>query len=161
MSDTIEITRKNAAKAFQDADNKGKKLLRDLLGEKNIYENIMERVQSYQDACEVHGCEPVQIKVTGGGLDDGDIDSLNAIAELFLIYKVMNEGKKPTWGNSTPPKHYPYFDLSSGVGLSFGGCGDGSSVSSVGSRLCIVNDSKKATYIGKQFTSIFKRLMTF
>ncbi|WP_080902933.1 hypothetical protein [Parabacteroides sp. Marseille-P3160] len=49
---TIELTVKNVRKAFKEADEKGRKLLRNLCGEDVFSSSITDRVRSYEDACE-------------------------------------------------------------------------------------------------------------
>ena len=38
----------------------------------------------------------------------------NAYEKLKLIVKVLNDGWKPNWADSTQYKHYPYFKLNDG-----------------------------------------------
>lgn len=59
-SKELKISAENALTAYKNADNNGKKLLENLFG-KEVFapKNVMERVKTYEDACEVLGISPV------------------------------------------------------------------------------------------------------
>jgi hypothetical protein len=86
-----------------------------------------------------------------------DIDSLEADKELAdkelaVIAKAVRQGNElgDYW-------YYPWFNSArSASGFSFYVCDVARGSSCVGSRLC-VETSEKATYMGKQFLSIYNR----
>lgn len=154
---TIEITKDNAAKAYNEADDKGKKLLISLLGTDIIpLKNIIDRIKTFEDACVVLGIrDDYELEVKGTkGLTD-DIKSIVAYSKLIIIARALNEGWKADWNDTDQLKWIPWFEKSkSGFGLSYGGCDDWGSTTDVGSRLCY-KTSELAEYAGKQFESIY------
>jgi hypothetical protein len=112
-------------------------------------------VKTYEEACKKEGVDPVQ-NLPFPKPKTGDQKALNAAAKLFVIARAINkqdnDGKewKPDWTNSREWKHYPWFNLSSGSGLSCGDYGGGRSHSYVGSRLCFKTE-EGAEYAGRTF----------
>lgn len=122
---------------------------------------ITDRVKTFEDACEVVGTIPENVKslISYSGIDT-DMKASVAHMKLQIIARALNEGWKPDWTKSSEYKYHPWFNFSSGSGLSFRGCGCRYSYSGVGSRLCF-KSSELATYAGKQFTDLYKDFMTF
>ncbi len=167
MCKTLTIEKKNAIRAYNEADDKGKKLLTDLLGEKAVTpDKITDVVKTFEDACAALGLEPGMILpfMHGDALAD-DIVSIQAFAKLTVIARALNEGWQPDWNNSTQAKYYPYFKYngggsgSSGFGLSdYGYVCDGT-YTGLGSRL-VFKSAELATYAGTQFTDIYNDFLT-
>jgi hypothetical protein len=81
--------------------------------------------------------------------------------KLMIIYKAINNGWKPDWGNRSQYKYYPWFwVLSSGFGFSDSGCRITYTFTTVGSRLC-TDTSDKAIYIAKQFEAEYKDYLLY
>lgn len=80
--------------------------------------------------------------------------------KLGIIYDAINkiEGFVPDWTNRSQWKYYPWFDLSSGSGLSYDVYVYVGSHSLVGSRLCCGSE-ELAEYIGNQFKDLYEDLM--
>jgi hypothetical protein len=155
MSDTIEITRKSAIKAHGEADKAGKKLLENLLGADNLKpKSVMDRIKSYEDACEDQGIAP------GSDLPyPGKDHYLNDYQKMVTIAKSLNEGWTPDWSNGREYKYYPWFEWK-GAGFGFSSSysffvGTGTSV---GSRLCF-KSRELAVYAGKQFQDLYNQFM--
>ena len=53
--ENLTISKENAIKAFEGANEKGKTLLRNLFGEKVFVKDIMERIDSLKSALEYNG----------------------------------------------------------------------------------------------------------
>lgn len=51
---TLNVDKKNALKAWREADNKGKQMLENLYG-KEIFanQNVMDRIKTFEDAMDV------------------------------------------------------------------------------------------------------------
>ena len=155
--ETLNIEKKNAQNAFKKANKEVKALLVELFGEKTFSEKITDRVKTFEDAwelVEVTSNQDILLKYNG---QDGDMLAAQAHLKLSIIAKALNEGWKPDWTNSSEYKHYPYFNMTSGFGLS---CHDyvfTNSYSFIGSRLCF-KTAELAKYAGTQFEAIYKDL---
>ena len=118
--------------------------------------NIMDRVKTFEDACEVLGIDKLQLGVAG--LDD-DRESIEAYAKLIIIAKVLNEGWQPDWSDDDQYKYFPWFKHKSGFGLSCFDFGRWRAYTAVGSRLCF-KSAKLAEYAGTQFAEIYRDYLT-
>lgn len=159
----LTITKEAAIAAHNAADKKGKELLEILLGKDNLKPvNIMERVKTFEDACQILGINPEETVITNIP------ESLTkykkqqqAQIKLMIVAEAINEGWQPDWNNSNQYKYYPWFDMrsSAGFGFSYTDCDYAYSFTGVGSRLCF-KTRELAEYAGKQFESIYKDLLT-
>jgi hypothetical protein len=152
---TIEITPQNAIKAFQSADEKGKALLTALLGEETFKAKSKERIETFEEALEQFNIDKTEFENSCKGLTTDEV----AYRKIKLIAKALNQGWTPDWDNDNEYKHYPYFNMQSGVGFSGSYCGSWVAGTGVGSRLCY-KSSDLAIYAGKQFESIYKDFLT-
>ena len=117
--------------------------------------NIMDRVKTFDDACVT--TQPTACgTITSTRFTNGDERSVEAYKKLIIITRALNEGWTPDWKNQREYKYYPWFDLSSGSGLSFDGFGLRHSNSFVGSRLCF-KSRELAEYAGKQFKKLYEQ----
>jgi hypothetical protein len=156
---TISISLPNAKKAFNDADAKGKTLLKNLLGEDVFNGKITDLVKTYEDACELLSLDPTKILPWTQPQDDEQIAD-NAFRKLVTIAKALNEGWKPDWTNNNEWKYWPWFKVSaSGVGFSCSRYVTSRADTSLGSRLCY-KTSELAEYAGTQFEAIYNEFLT-
>lgn len=158
MQRTIETPHTKIMEHYTKADAAGKKTLHNLFGD-DILGNIMDRVKTFDDACEVLGIAPSMVSVKLGGAIpqlSQDTDSIAAYFMLIIIARALNEGWTPDWSNSSEYKYYPFFNFTAGVGFSNADCDDWSSNSTVGSRLCF-KSRELALYAGKQFETIYNQ----
>jgi hypothetical protein len=80
--------------------------------------------------------------------------------KLMIIYKAINNGWKPDWGNRSQYKYYPWFwVLSSGFGFSASHYGRTHSFTTVGSRLCF-ETKEKSDFAAEQFFNLYKEFLT-
>ena len=105
---------------------------------------ITDRVKTADDAFKIKGISISSI------INDNDTPDEIAYKILKVIIEVLNEGWVPDWKNDNQYKYYPWFDMSSGSGLSCLVYGHRHSHSDVGSRLCF-KSRELAEYAGKQF----------
>ncbi|WP_379963950.1 hypothetical protein [Epilithonimonas sp. UC225_85] len=154
---TLEITKEAALKAHDEANDKGKALLENLLGKKVFVKDIKDRIKSFDDVLDHLEIDKDEFKNECEGLSSDEI----AYKQVKLIVNALNEGWVPDWTNSSQYKYFPWFKMgsSSGSGFSYSDCADWIAVSAVGSRLCFKN-RELAEYAGKQFTDIYKQYMT-
>ena len=145
----LNITKENAQKAYNEGCSDVKKVLINLLGKETfVPANIMDRVKSFDDACKVLSVRPSDVISSSDNKDEV------AYKKLKVIIKALNEGWIPDWKNNRQYKYYPWWDLSSGSGLSLYDVFNQSSYSGVGSRLCFKSE-ELAQYAAKQFIDIY------
>jgi hypothetical protein len=156
--ETLQISKANALKAYEDANAKGKSLLENLFGTKIFLKDVKDRVKCFDDVLKENGISREDFEKSCKGLEADEI----AYRMAKLVCLTFNEGWIPDWTNSNQYKYYPYFVMgsSSGVGFSCGGYVIWNTGSRVGSRLCF-KSSDLARYAGKLFEQeIYKPLFT-
>ena len=116
MEERISIKRENVMNAYKQATEEQKALLEDLFGEKMFKpKNIMERVKTFEDACNELGEDNVLVQAyrtaefnTSGNQDD--VTDVVAYLKLRIIVAALNEGWKPTFSDGEC-RYYPWFDI--------------------------------------------------
>lgn len=152
---TLQIKQDSLLVAFRNAGKEGKQVLSDLFGKQvALYDNITDRVKSFEDACQVLGISTNVPEVKG--LPRKHQKAIIANYKLIIIAEALNEGWKPNWQDSDEYKYYPWFDMSNPAGV---GCSNTASTASgtfasIGSRLCLKN-RELAIYFGQTFTDLF------
>lgn len=152
---TLQIKQDSLLAAFRNAGKEGKQVLSDLFGKQvALYDNITDRVKSFEDACQVLGISTNVPEVKG--LPRKHQKAIIANYKLIVIAEALNEGWKPNWQDSDEYKYYPWFDMSNpaGVGCSHTHSTASSAAASIGSRLCLKN-RELAIYFGQTFTDLF------
>lgn len=152
---TLQIKQDSLLVAFRNAGKEGKQVLSDLFGKQvALYDNITDRVKSFEDACQVLGISTNVPEVKG--LPRKHQKAIIANYKLIIIAEALNEGWKPNWQDSDEYKYYPWFDMSNpaGVGCSYTGSAASGTSANFGSRLCLKN-RELAIYFGQTFTDLF------
>lgn len=152
---TLQIKQDSLLVAFRNAGKEGKQVLSDLFGKQvALYDNITDRVKSFEDACQVLGISTNVPEVKG--LPRKHQKAIITNYKLIVIAEALNEGWKPNWQDSDEYKYYPWFDMSNpaGVGYSHTHSAASHTVAYVGSRLCLKN-RELAIYFGQTFTDLF------
>lgn len=152
---TLQIKQDSLLVAFRNAGKEGKQVLSDLFGKQvALYDNITDRVKSFEDACQVLGISTNVPEVKG--LPRKHQKAIIANYKLIVIAEALNEGWKPNWQDSDEYKYYPWFDMSNpaGVGYSYTSYTASYTNASFGSRLCLKN-RELAIYFGQTFTDLF------
>lgn len=152
---TLQIKQDSLLAAFRNAGKEGKQVLSDLFGKQvALYDNITDRVKSFEDACQVLGISTNVPEVKG--LPRKHQKAIIANYKLIVIAEALNEGWKPNWQDSDEYKYYPWFDMSNpaGVGYSYTNNAASNTRASIGSRLCLKN-RELAIYFGQTFTDLF------
>ncbi len=118
---------------------------------------IIERIQSFEDACKNLGISSdISFFLN---VPTNRYKSVVAHYKLEIIAEALNESYIFDWNNSDEYKWYPRFDMtSSGFGFSDTPYCRWGTVSSVGSRLCF-KTNELATYAGTKFSNLYKDLM--
>lgn len=152
---TLQIKQDSLLVAFRNAGKEGKQVLSDLFGKQvALYDNITDRVKSFEDACQVLGISTNVPEVKG--LPRKHQKAIIANYKLIVIAEALNEGWKPNWQDSDEYKYYPWFDMSNPAGVGYSNAGDTASYTNahIGSRLCLKN-RELAIYFGQTFTDLF------
>lgn len=152
---TLQIKQDSLLVAFRNAGKEGKQVLSDLFGKQvALYDNITDRVKSFEDACQVLGISTNVPEVKG--LPRKHQKAIIANYKLIVIAEALNEGWKPNWQDSDEYKYYPWFDMSNPAGVCCSSTYHTASAASAsfGSRLCLKN-RELAIYFGQTFTDLF------
>ncbi|BFM41690.1 hypothetical protein CFS9_03310 [Flavobacterium sp. CFS9] len=155
--ETLQINKKDAIKAHDEATTKGKSLLENLLGKAVFLKSIKERIKSFDDVLSELNIVKSDFDLSCHGLESDEV----AYRKAKLVAKLFNEGWIPDWTNEDEYKYFAYFKMGSpsGVGFSYYDCDRWSARSLVGSRLAF-KSSDLAEYAGKLFEQeIYKPLM--
>lgn len=158
---TLQIKQDSLLVAFRNAGKEGKQVLSDLFGKQvALYDNITDRVKSFEDACQVLGISTNVPEVKG--LPRKHQKAIIANYKLIVIAEALNEGWKPNWQDSDEYKYYPWFDMSNpaGVGCSYALTAASYTLANFGSRLCLKN-RELAIYFGQTFTDLFNDSLLF
>lgn len=114
-----------------------------------------QTIKSFEDACKRLGIDFEHLPYLSKVPEEFHKPIL-AYYKLVIIFKAINNGWKPNWGNYNEYKYYPwYYVLSSGFGFDDSYYNCTTTGTTVGSRLC-TDTSEKAIYIAKQFEDLYK-----
>lgn len=158
--DNVEEAQDTVKKLTEDEGNGS---IFDYFYKEEDYEEITDRVKTYEDACKVLGVEPInEQNAKAQGFRSDEI----ARRKLETIAAALNEGWKPDWNNTDQYKYYPYFYIqenTKGKGYAGLSCAytDGAAASAFatfGSRLCFYA-SRLARYAGNQFTDLYEQIL--
>lgn len=158
--DNVEEAQDTVKKLTEDEGNGS---IFDYFYKEEDYEEITDRVKTYEDACKVLGVEPInEQNAKAQGFRSEEI----ARRKLETIAAALNEGWKPDWNNTDQYKYYPYFYIQENAkgkgsaGLSCAPTHDTASLTAAhfGSRLCFYA-SRLARYAGNQFTDLYEQIL--
>lgn len=158
--DNVEEAQDTVKKLTEDEGNGS---IFDYFYKEEDYEEITDRVKTYEDACKVLGVEPInEQNAKAQGFRSDEI----ARRKLETIAAALNEGWKPDWNNTDQYKYYPYFYIqenAKGKGSAGLSCANSYGTASyttayIGSRLCFYA-SRLARYAGNQFTDLYEQIL--
>lgn len=158
--DNVEEAQDTVKKLTEDEGNGS---IFDYFYKEEDYEEITDRVKTYEDACKVLGVEPInEQNAKAQGFRSDEI----ARRKLETIAAALNEGWKPDWNNTDQYKYYPYFYIQENAkgkgsaGLSFATTFNAAthSFAYIGSRLCFYA-SRLARYASNQFTDLYEQIL--
>ena len=99
MEETISIKRENVLNAYKHASEEQKALLENMFG-KDVFQpkNIMERVKTFEDACDELGEDHQYVKAYREWMriSYAECKDITAYLKLRIICAALNEGWKPT-----------------------------------------------------------------
>lgn len=158
--DNVEEAQDTVKKLTEDEGNGS---IFDYFYKEEDYEEITDRVKTYEDACKVLGVEPInEQNAKAQGFRSDEI----ARRKLETIAAALNEGWKPDWNNTDQYKYYPYFYIQENAkgkgsaGLSYAPTHLAAAFTdaSIGSRLCFYA-SRLARYASNQFTDLYEQIL--
>lgn len=151
--DELKAAKVTVLSVYEVASDETREALENIFGADKF---VPSQIRSYEDACRMLGIDPIRIeKFAFLGTEANHHYSYH---KLTVIAKALNDGWAPDWKNDDESKYYPWFDFSSGRGLSSDGCARGYASSDVGSRLCF-KSRELAEYAGKQFNDLYEDYM--
>ena len=111
MEEKISIQKENVLNAYKQASEEQKALLENMFG-KDVFQpkNIMERVKTFEDACEVLGEDHQYVKAYREWMriSYADCKDITAYLKLRIICAALNDGWKPT-NSDGECRYYPWF----------------------------------------------------
>lgn len=158
--DNVEEAQDTVKKLTEDEGNGS---IFDYFYKEEDYEEITDRVKTYEDACKVLGVEPInEQNAKAQGFRSDEI----ARRKLETIAAALNEGWKPDWNNTDQYKYYPYFYIqenAKGKGSAGLSCANArhaaaNAYANLGSRLCFYA-SRLARYASNQFTDLYEQIL--
>jgi hypothetical protein len=159
MMNTVEVRIDDARAVYNDGGGKTKKALLKLIGPKILFDNIMEAVKDYEDACKIEGITPMTIEQFSF-LPEKDREYHFYDHQYTVINRVLNEGWEPDYSDGTA-KYYPYLEwdeeAAGGPGFAYYLCVNVYSHSFAGARRTY-RTSELAIYAGKQFIQILNKI---
>ena len=100
MEERISIKRENVLNAYEQATEEQKALLENMFG-KDVFQpnNIMERVKTFEDACEILGDKHKLVREYWNVVNNTIVitKNLTAYLQLRIICAALNEGWKPQY----------------------------------------------------------------
>lgn len=147
---TASLNLSQAQKIYPTATDEIKKFLEQSFG-KEIYTDITQRVQTFQDVLDISGITMDEL------VSEKDTVDEKAYKMAKLIAKVYNEGTELDPMDTTQYKYYPWHKIQPGSGLSCFDFGYWSTGSPVGVRLCFKSEAL-AEDAGKKFIDIYTNL---
>lgn len=159
MTETVNISKANALKAYQMANKETKEILETLIGKEVLSQKITDRVKTIEDAIALYPVsDNLKTLLTYNGIDEIMIGA-KANALLQLVVAVLNEGWTPNWDDSQERKWEPWFYLDNPSGFRFDVASYVHTDSSVGSRLCF-KTKELCEYAANQFLDLYKENFT-
>lgn len=158
--DNVEEAQDTVKKLTEDEGNGS---IFDYFYKEEDYEEITDRVKTYEDACKVLGVEPInEQNAKAQGFRSDEI----ARRKLETIAAALNEGWKPDWNNTDQYKYYPYFYIqenakgkgSAGLSYAHALYSAANTAAHIGSRLCFYA-SRLARYASNQFTDLYEQIL--
>ena len=111
MEEKISIQKENVLNAYKQASKEQKALLENMFG-KDVFnpKDIIERVKTFEDACEVLGEDHQYVKAYREWMriSYADCKDITAYLKLRIICAALNDGWKPT-NSDGEFRYYPWF----------------------------------------------------
>ncbi len=151
------MDKKEAIKRKVEIEKELNKLI-EIINAPDKSDSIMDKVKTFEDACKIRGIDSSKSLPYSNPSGDSE-KALNAIAMLWIIAGVVNEGWIADYSNASQYKWFPYFEKTkSGFGFSSSSYVFWLSSSFAGSRFAFETE-EKAKYVGKQFINLYNQFL--
>ena len=153
----LTVDKKNALRAWNEADNKGKKLLENLYGKVTFEnQNVMDRIKTFEDARDETG----RPDIPDFSMLPKDLRKhFEALYKMIVIVEALNEGWKPNWDDRNEYKYYPWFVMSpSAFAFCISSYVSAFALAGSGSRLALKSE-QLSNYCGTQFIDLWKQFI--
>lgn len=162
MKKSLEINENKAYELYPTASPEFKQVLEDTFGKEFFNRKITDRVKTYEDACAVLGIDPHTSMPDTSDCPKEDRRAYIAFHKLVVITRVLNEGWRPDWSNTSQPKWFSWWYTNGNAGLA---CADSynapsSAPAHLGSRLCFKSEAL-ADYAAETFKGLYEEYLMF
>ena len=153
--ESIKISPSNARKLYT-TNPEFRPSLEDTFGKAFFSMSIIDRIDSYEDACAELGEEPMdEQNLISIGFTDDEIN----YRKLKTITKAYNEGWVADYNNPDQKKWVPWFNFSpSGVRFDGSLCDNSGAYAGRAARLCFKNEALSDA-AGKKFTEPYSKFI--
>lgn len=152
-----KINLEEARVMYANGNDATKKFLAQKFTVAELTESFRDKFTSWEIFAEHAKIDPVK-DLPYPEPKDGMERFLNATKMVAVMSLVLRHGRKHDWTDSNEPKYRPYFDLSSGSGLSYGDYDNDFTYTDVGSRHCF-GDKEDLLWIINTFPKVYEDLM--
>jgi hypothetical protein len=155
----VSIDKSKLLAIYEAGDENKKREMEGLYGKEVFLKSVMERIQSYEDACADQGKNPEEeLPWKNPTNPDQVCDNTNVM--LRIIAKSLKGSFKANYGDSNEKKWSPWFKWN-GSGFGFAGsyCAYTLTFAGVGSRFAFP-DEKTSNHFGKQFLALHNIVLT-
>jgi len=153
--ETLKIDRKKAIELYPKSSPEFKEVLESTFGKQCFSTNILDRINSFEDALAEKGMKPEDVIMN----PNGPVRRI-ALDKLEFIIEVVNEGFIADYTNGNQKKWRPYFVFSSsGFGFSASVFNFTHTAAHCGSRLCM-KDQLTCDHVRTKFQSLWIDLLT-
>lgn len=157
--ETVEIKKENFLKAYEEAEEKVKKVLKKLAP--SIFKKRWDEMETWEDICDAAGIHPILDLPYPKPISDKQ-EGQNAFFQATTIREVFNEGREVNWADSSEYKYAPWLKVNpdktkpTGFGLSYYDFDITYTYTFVGSRLSY-NTSAKAKRAFEKFPQVYEK----
>ena len=162
MKKSLEINENKAYELYPTASPEFKQVLEDTFGKEFFNRKITDRVKTYEDACAVLGIDPHTSMPDTSDCPKEDRRAYIAFHKLVVITRVLNEGWRPDWSNTSQPKWFNWRYTNGNAGLACAASDGAPSLAhaNFGSRLCFKSEAL-ADYAAETFKGLYEEYLMF
>ena len=115
MEKTVEVKVEDIMRAFDEANDNGKRSILKLFPKFNEFISVTDRVKTFDDACrELGGGHPYVLAYNNTNLSDTDVADGNIDAIAYLKLRIITAALNNGWSPQFAPgerRYFPYFRM--------------------------------------------------